>query len=90
MCCLTPPSILPFKCQTRRASLCPFLNPNEPILIDAPLIPIIRALHRVRIDLLPEVELEVELLQPIEQFLDAYYDTYLRIKVAFKEIFKRY
>lgn len=49
---------------------------TQPILIDAPLIPIVRAFYRVDIEQLPEVELEQELLEPITQFLDAYYDAY--------------
>ena len=61
---------------------------TQPILIDAPLIPIVRALYRVDIDHLPEVELEDELLQPIEQFLDAYYETYAGLHLRTKKFLK--
>lgn len=64
------------------------LNQEEQILIDAPLIPIVRALYRVDIYLLPDVELESELLKPIEQFLDAYYETYLGLNLRTKKFLK--
>ena len=52
------------------------------------MIPIVRALYRVDIDHLPEVELEDELLQPIEQFLDAYYETYAGLHLRTKKFLK--
>lgn len=61
---------------------------QEPIIIDAPLIPIIRALYKVDIDDLPEIELEKELLLPIEQFLDAYYDSYAGLHLKTKKFIK--
>lgn len=57
----------------------------EPILIDAPLIPIVRALYKIDVEDLPEIELEEELLKPIEQFLDAYYDAYAGFKLQTKK-----
>ena len=63
-------------------------HPAEPILIDAPLIPIVRALYKVDINHLPEVELEEELLKPIEQFLDAYYDSYAGLHLQTKKFMK--
>lgn len=63
-------------------------HPAEPILIVAPLIPIVRALYKVDINHLPEVELEEELLKPIEQFLDAYYDSYAGLHLQTKKFMK--
>lgn len=61
---------------------------NDPILIDAALIPIVRALYKVDINQLPDVELEEELLEPIEQFLDAYYDSYAGFHLQTKKFIK--
>lgn len=63
-------------------------RPQESILIDAPLIPMVRALYKVNIDQLPDIELEEELLKPIEQFLDAYYDSYAGLHLKTKKFIK--
>ena len=60
-------------------------QPVEPILIDAPLIPMVRALYKLEVDVLPDIDLDEDILKPIEQFLDAYYDSYAGFKLQTKK-----
>ncbi len=66
--------------------MCQFcMDVNEPILIDAPLIPLVRALHRVELTSLETLEIEEELLTPISQFLLHYYEQYAGFHLSTKK-----
>lgn len=62
---------------------------NEPLIIDAPLIPIVRAMAKVDLENFPEIELEPELLKPIEHFLESYYDSYSGLYLKSKHFLKQ-
>ena len=64
------------------------INFNEPIILDAPLIPIVRALYKVDLNNFPEIELEEEYLKPIETFLENYYDAYSGLYLNSKKFIK--
>ena len=61
---------------------------KEPLLIDAPLIPIVRALCKVDLDNFPTIELDEEELKSIETFLEAYYETYSGLYLNSKKFIK--
>jgi len=67
-------------------SNCVYLN--EPVLIDANLIPIVRALDKIDLEHFPEIELEEKWLQPIEKFLEAYYDNYSGLHLKARQFLK--
>jgi len=67
-------------------SNCVYLN--EPVLIDANLIPIVRALDKIDLEHFPEIELEEKWLKPIEKFLEAYYDNYSGLHLKARQFLK--
>ena len=61
------------------------VNVQEPILIDASLIPLVRALARVNLAALAEVEVEQEFLTTISTFLTYYYEQYAGFHLSTKK-----
>ncbi|MGL4335349.1 MAG: DNA repair protein RecO [Turicibacter sp.] len=64
------------------------MDPQESIVIDATLIPFMRALYRIDMNDLPEIEMDKELFKPIETFLNAYYDAYAGFTLASKKFLR--
>ena len=61
-------------------------HPKETILIDAPLVPLVRALVRVEMSALSEIEVEEDLLAPISDFLMQYYERYAGFYLSTKKM----
>ncbi|HAX73443.1 MAG TPA: DNA repair protein RecO [Firmicutes bacterium] len=70
--------------------LCAYcMPPQEPIQIQASSIPLVRALYKLNIETVNEIEMDEELLHPIEAFLDQYYDTYTGLTLSSKKFLKK-